>query len=51
MVCNPTQEAGLSTPNGKHIYIEVGCRCDRLLLHPFPHLSLEGDLVAEEPNA
>jgi hypothetical protein len=47
MVCNPTREEGSPTPNGNHIYMQVGCRCDRLLLRPFPHLSL----VVEEPNA
>jgi hypothetical protein len=50
-VYNPTPEAGSSTPNGNHICTEVGCRRDRLLLWPFPRLSLKGDSVAEEPNA
>jgi hypothetical protein len=50
-VCNPTQEVGSPTLNGNHIYTEVGCGRDGLLLHPFCHLSLEGDLVEEEPNA
>jgi hypothetical protein len=51
MVCNPTQEVGSPTPNGNHIYTEVGYGCDGLLLRPFPHLSLDVDLVAGEPNA
>jgi hypothetical protein len=50
-VCNPTPEAGSPTPNGNHICTEVGCGRDGLLLRPFPHLSLEGGSVAEEPNA
>jgi hypothetical protein len=50
-VCNPTPEAGSPTPNGNHICTEVGCGRDGLLLRPFPHLSLEGDLVGEECNA
>jgi hypothetical protein len=50
-VCNPTQETGSPTLNGNHIYMEVGGGHDGLLLHPFPHPSLEGDLVVEGPNA
>jgi hypothetical protein len=50
-VCNPTWKVGSPTLNGNHIYTEVGCGRDGLLLCPFPHISLEGDLVAEEPNA
>jgi hypothetical protein len=50
-VCNPTREAGSPTSNGNHIYTEVGGGCDGLFLHPYPHSSLEGDLVAEGPNA
>jgi hypothetical protein len=50
-VCNSTLEASSLTLNGNHIYMEVGCGRDELLLQPFPHLSLEGDSVGEEPNA
>jgi hypothetical protein len=50
MMCNPTLQAGLPTLKGNHIYTQVGCRCDVLLLHLSPHLSLAMDLVAEEPN-
>jgi hypothetical protein len=51
MVCNPIPEVGSPTSNGNYVYMEVGCRRDGLLLHPFPHLALAVDLVAAKPNA
>jgi hypothetical protein len=51
MVCNPTRQSGSPTQHGSHIYMQVGYRHDRYLLHPSPHLSLVVDLVMGEPNA
>jgi hypothetical protein len=46
-----TPEAGSPTSNGNLICTEVDCGRNGLLVRPFPHLSLEGDSVGEEPNA
>jgi hypothetical protein len=51
MVCNPTWLAGSPTGTGTHICIEASDSHDELLLPPSPHLSLEVDWVAGEPNA
>jgi hypothetical protein len=43
IVCNPIRQAGTPTQHGNHIYTQMGCRYDRYLLRPSPHLSLAVD--------
>jgi hypothetical protein len=51
MVCTPTRSAGSPTGTGTHICTKAGGSHDESMLTPSPHLSLEVDWVAGEPNA
>jgi hypothetical protein len=51
MVCNPTRSTGSSTGTGTRICTKAGDSHDESLLSLSPHLSLEVDWVAGQPNA
>jgi hypothetical protein len=51
MVCNPNRLAGSPTGTGTRICTKAGGSQDESLLPLSPHLSLEVDWVAGQPNA
>jgi hypothetical protein len=51
MVCNPTRSAGSPTETGTRICTKACGSHDESLLPLSPHLSLEVDWVAGQPNA
>jgi hypothetical protein len=50
MVCNPNWSTGSPTGTGTHICTKVGGSHDESLLPLSPHLPLEVDWVAGQPN-
>jgi hypothetical protein len=51
MVCNPNRSAGSPTRTGTRICTKAGGSHDESLFPLSPHLSLEVDWVAGQPNA
>jgi hypothetical protein len=51
MMCNPSWSAGSPTGTGTRIWTKAGGSHDESLLSPSPHLSLEVNWVAGQPNA